>query len=89
MQKDLFTRASENLKKNSHFTEKYDDFKEKIEKGGFVYVPWAGSAADEAAIKQETKATVRCIPFTSEHAGGICIKTGKKTKTVAVFARSY
>lgn len=89
MQRDLFAAALQRLKENSSFVERYDVFKKAVEKGGFVYAPWAGTTADELKIKAETKATIRCIPFKSPYSGGICMTTGKKTQTVAVFARAY
>lgn len=89
MQAQLYQAALKKRTAQSVFVESYQDFVQAVEKGGFVYVPWEGSAEDEAQIKAETKATIRCIPFESSYPGGVCIKTGKKTSRIAVFARAY
>ena len=75
-----------------HYAETYDAFKEIIaEKRGFVRVKWAEDSAAELAIKEETKATLRVIPFDQPEGGvqGTCFYTGKPATCEAVFARSY
>ncbi len=89
MQAMLYDAAQKRRDQKSVFVENYADFTDAIEKGMLVYAPWAGSSEDEAQIKAETKATIRCIPFESQYTGGTCIKTGAQTKVVAVFAKSY
>ena len=71
----------------------YEEFKTEIEKGGFILAHWDGTAETEALIKEETKATIRCVPFDSYIAGdkepGKCMVTGKPSKCRVLFARSY
>jgi prolyl-tRNA synthetase len=93
VQKALFQRALEFRQQNTYSTESYDEFKEIIasEKRGFVRVKWAEDRAAELAIKEETKATLRVIPF-EQPAGGVqgkCIYTGKPATCEAIFARAY
>ncbi len=66
----------------------YDDFKEAIETG-FARAWWAGDAALERQIKEETKATLRCIPLEQPGATGACFMTGRPATTQAIFARAY
>ncbi|GCF11102.1 proline--tRNA ligase [Dictyobacter arantiisoli] len=92
LQKALYQRALEFREQNTHTTESYDEFKEIIaEKRGFVRVKWAEDSAAETAIKEETKATLRVIPFDQPEGGvqGKCIYTGKPATCEAIFARSY
>ena len=71
----------------------YDEFKEKIEEGGFILAHWDGTTETEERIKEETKATIRCIPFDSYLPGdkepGRCMVTGKPSPCRVIFARSY
>jgi prolyl-tRNA synthetase len=66
----------------------FDAFKEAVE-DGFARVWWAGSADDEARIKEETKATLRCIPLAQPGGAGTCFYTGKPATEQAIFAKSY
>jgi prolyl-tRNA synthetase len=71
-------------------TDNWEEFKDIIEnKGGFVYAHYDGTTETEDKIKEETKATIRVIPFGMETEGGKCVYTGKPTKHIAVFARAY
>jgi prolyl-tRNA synthetase len=67
----------------------YDEFKEKIEKGGFILAHWDGTPETEALIKEETKATIRCIPLEGDTKPGQCMVTGKPSTQRVVFARAY
>lgn len=71
----------------------YDEFKEKIEEGGFILAHWDGTTETEERVKEETKATIRCIPLNSYIDGdkeeGKCMVTGKPSKCRVIFARSY
>jgi prolyl-tRNA synthetase len=67
----------------------YDEFKEKIEEGGFLLAHWDGTAETEELIKEETKATIRCIPLEGDAAPGKCMVTGKPSRQRVVFARAY
>ena len=92
VQKALFQRALEFRNQNTHYTDSYEEFKQIIaEKRGFVRVKWAEDSAAELAIKEETKATLRVIPFDQPEGGvhGRCIYTGKPATCEAIFARSY
>ena len=92
VQQAMFQRALEFQRANSYTTDSYDEFKEIIaEKRGFVRVKWAEDSAAELAIKEETKATLRVIPFDQPEGGvqGKCIYTGKPATCEAIFARSY
>jgi prolyl-tRNA synthetase len=92
VQQALFQRAVEFRKQNTYTTDSYDEFKEIIaEKRGFVRVKWAEDSAAELAIKEETKATLRVIPFDQPEGGvqGKCIYTGKPATCEAIFARAY
>jgi prolyl-tRNA synthetase len=68
----------------------YDQFKKVLdEKGGFVLAHWDGTAETEAAIKEETKATIRCIPLDAKDENGVCVYSGKPSGRRVVFARAY
>ncbi len=81
--------------RNSRITsvDTYDEFKQKIEEGGFIMAHWDGTPETEAKIKEETKATIRCVPFETFVEGdkepGKCMVTGKPSKCRVLFARSY
>lgn len=83
-QKALDFRAESTVEVNS-----YDEFKEAIEKGGFVMAHWDGTAETEEKVKQETKATIRCIPLEGDKTPGKCMVTGKPSAQRVVFARAY
>ncbi len=92
VQKALFQRAAEFRANNTYYTDSYEEFKEIIaEKRGFVHVKWAEDSAAELAIKEETKATLRVIPFDQPEGGvqGKCFYTGKPATCEAIFARAY
>jgi prolyl-tRNA synthetase len=92
VQKALYQRALDFRNENTYYTESYDEFKEIIaEKRGFVRVKWAEDSAAELAIKEETRATLRVIPFDQPEGGvqGKCIYTGKPATCEAIFARAY
>jgi prolyl-tRNA synthetase len=59
------------------------------EKGGFVYAHWDGTRESELAIKDATKATIRCIPVDNKQEEGKCIYSGKPSKERVIFARAY
>jgi prolyl-tRNA synthetase len=78
--------------RNEHITrvETYDEFKQVLDgKAGFVSAHWDGSAETEAAIKEETKATIRCIPLDAQEEQGKCIYSGKPSSKRVLFARAY
>ena len=67
----------------------YDEFKEQIEKGGFILAHWDGTTETEERIKEETKATIRCIPQDGDKTPGVCMVTGKPSAQRVIFARNY
>ncbi len=78
--------------RNNHITEvkTYEEFKEVLEnKGGFIKAHWDGTSETEEKIKEETKATIRCIPVDNEKIAGNCIVTGKPSAYQVLFARAY
>ncbi len=78
--------------RDEHITEvdTYTEFKEVLEnKTGFISAHWDGTAASEEAIKNETKATIRCIPLEGQHQEGSCIYSGKPSKQRVLFAKAY
>jgi prolyl-tRNA synthetase len=90
IQASMFTRAKELRAQRTFTTDSYDDFKSRIDAGGFFHMRWCGSAACEAKVKEDTKATIRCIPFESAPDAGPCAICGSAaTGKRAVFARSY
>jgi prolyl-tRNA synthetase len=90
IQKNLFDRALKFREENTTRVETYDEFKKVLDgKGGFVLAHWDGTPETEARIKDETKATVRCIPLDAPEENGKCIYSGKPSKMRAVFARAY
>ncbi|MBR6104742.1 MAG: proline--tRNA ligase [Paludibacteraceae bacterium] len=93
IQKNIFQKAVDYRKQNIKTVDTYEEFKQEIEKGGFILAHWDGTAETEAKIKEETKATIRCIPFDSYVDGdkepGKCMVTGKPSKCRVLFARAY
>ena len=89
MQNDLFLHAKSFQETNTFVVDNFDDFKEKINGGGFVLAHWDGSSDTEDEIKKITKATIRCIPLNSLKEKGECILTGKLSHQRVIFAKSY
>lgn len=89
IQTALFNRALENRKKRTVTVDTYEEFKEKIEQGVFILAHWDGTPETEEKIKEETKATIRCIPFDGDTTPGVCMVTGKPSARRVLFARSY
>jgi len=89
IQDNMFDQANDFMKANIFKTDNYDEFKNIINKGGFVRCGWDGLDESEKKIKEETKATIRCIPFDEEPANLTCIFTGKPAKHEVIFAKAY
>ncbi len=90
MQKSIFEKAF--AFRNSMITkvDSWEEFKEVLEnKGGFILAHWDGTTETEVAIKEATKATIRCIPFDAVDEDGVCVYSGKPSKRRVLFARSY
>lgn len=89
IQKALYDRAAERLKARTIEVDTYDDFKKRIEEGYFILAHWDGTPETEARIKEETKATIRCVPFEGDKTPGVDMVTGQPSKCRVLFARSY
>jgi len=92
MQQALRQRALEFREQHTYRTDSYEEFKQIIaEQRGFVRVKWTEDSAAELAVKEETKATLRVIPFDQLEGGvqGKCIYSGKAATCEAIFARAY
>ncbi len=90
IQANLLQRAKDFRTANTTSVETYEDFVKVLEeKGGFISAHWDGTTETELKIKEETKATIRCIPFGGEKEEGKCIVTGNPSKRRVLFAKSY
>ncbi|MBD5283691.1 MAG: proline--tRNA ligase [Bacteroides sp.] len=89
IQENLFEKAKAMRESMTRTVETYDEFKEEIEKGGFILAHWDGTPETEEKIKEETKATIRCLPFDGDMTPGVCMVTGKPSARRVLFARSY
>jgi prolyl-tRNA synthetase len=90
IQGNLFKKALERREAMTHTVDSYDEFKRMLdEKPGFIYAHWDGTAETEEKIKEETKATIRCIPLNNKQEEGKCIYSGKPSKQRVLFARAY
>jgi prolyl-tRNA synthetase len=95
--KDLLDEVQANMLKqaaafrdnNIHDVKDYDELRRLIEKGGWARGWWAGSGEDEARIKDETGATIRCFPLEQPGGAGTCLYTGSKAEKIALFAKAY
>ncbi len=90
IQNNIYQKALKFRKENTHKADTYEEFKDIIEnKGGFVLAHWDGTPETEQRIKDETKATIRVIPFDSIEEDGKCIYSGKPSKKRVLFAKAY
>ncbi len=90
IQQTLFQRALAFRKENTRTADSWEEFKALLDdKGGFIMAHWDGTAETEQKIKEETKATIRCIPLDDVKEAGKCIFTGKPSERRVVFARAY
>ena len=89
IQSNIFKKALDHRAEMTATVDTYDEFKEQIEKGGFIMAHWDGTPETEEKIKEETKATIRCIPLEGDKTPGVCMVTGKPSKQRVVFARNY
>lgn len=90
IQRNIFDKACNFRKEHTTEVNSYDEFKELLEtKGGFLSAHWDGTPETEERIKNETKATIRCIPLDSKEEDGKCILTGKPSKRRVLFAKAY
>lgn len=89
IQTSLFNRALKLRESKTYVVDNYDDFKKRIEEGGFVLAHWDGTAETEERIKNETKATIRCIPLEGDTTPGKDMLTGAPSERRVIFARAY
>ena len=90
IQKNIYQKALDFRTSMTTEVNSFEEFKHVLdEKGGFVSAHWDGTPETEAAIKDETKATVRCIPLDQKEEAGTCVYTGKPSNMRVLFARAY
>ncbi len=89
IQSDLFQSAKKRTENRTRSVDTYEEFRTEIEKGGFIYAHWDGTAETEEKIKEETKATIRCIPLDPDADSGSCMVTGNPSERRVLFARAY
>ncbi len=89
IQANIFQKAFDYRASVTRDVNSYDEFKVEIEKGGFLMCHWDGTPETEEKIKEETKATIRCIPLNGDTTPGVCMVTGKPSAQRVVFARAY
>ena len=89
IQQNIFKKALDYRASVTREVNSYDEFKIEIEKGGFLLCHWDGTSETEEKIKEDTKATIRCIPIDGDKTPGTCMVTGKPSTQRVVFARAY
>ena len=89
IQANIYQKALKHRAEMTTSVDTYEEFKEQIEKGGFILAHWDGTPETEEKIKEETKATIRCIPLDGDKTPGKCMVTGKPSAQRVVFARNY
>jgi prolyl-tRNA synthetase len=90
IQSNLFTKAKTRNEELTTSVNSYEAFKKVLdEKPGFVYAHWDGTPETEEKIKEETKATIRCVPLNNKQEDGVCIYSGKPSTQRVLFARAY
>ena len=90
IQKNIYKKALDYRVAHTYECSDYDEFKKKVQDGGFFLCPWDDTEETEAQIKEETQATIRCIPFDVDQTNpGTDMVTGKPAKYKALVARAY
>ena len=89
IQQNIYKKAFDYRASVTREVNSYDEFKIEIEKGGFLLCHWDGTPETEEKIKEDTKATIRCIPIDGDNTPGVCMVTGKPSARRVVFARAY
>ena len=89
IQESLYKKALTFREERTYKTDSKDEFKKLIEEGGFVYAHWDGTSETEELIKQETKATIRCIPLDAKEEDGFCLFSGNPSSKRVLFAKAY
>ena len=89
IQQNMFNQAVKFQDENTFNVTEWSEFKSKVEQGGFIKCGWDGSEESEMKIKNETKATIRCIPFDESPENKKCIFSGQDAHHEAIFAKAY
>ncbi len=89
IQANIYQKALDYREAKTTKIDSYEEFKARLDEGGFFLCHWDGTPETEELIKQETKATIRCIPLDGEKEEGVCMVTGKPSKQRVIFARAY
>lgn len=89
IQTNLLEKARSFREQNTFVVDSYEEFKQKIDNGGFFLAHWDGTAETETKVKEETQATIRCIPLDQKEEAGVCMVTGKPSKGRVIFAKAY
>jgi len=89
IQKGLFQQALIFQQENTHKVSTYDELKKVIKEGGFVRCGWDGTDETEARVKEDIKATIRCIPMSENPEGLTCVYSGKPAKHEVIYAKAY
>lgn len=89
IQQNIFKKAFDYRASHTVEVDSYDEFKEKLDEGNFILAHWDGTPETEERIKNETKATIRCIPLEGDTTPGKCMVTGQPSARRVLFARSY
>lgn len=90
IQHNMFNKAKAYREEHTSTADSWEEFEKLLdEKGGFISAHWDGTAETEEAIKEKTKATIRCIPLNNKKEDGKCILTGKHSQQRVLFARAY
>lgn len=89
IQENIYKKAADYRTLVTREVNSYDEFKVEIEKGGFLLCHWDGTPETEEKIKEDTKATIRCIPLSGDKTPGVCMVTGKPSAQRVIFARAY
>lgn len=89
IQKNIFRKALDHRTEKTITVDTYEEFKEKIEEGYFIMAHWDGTPETEELVKNETKATIRCIPLDGDKTPGKCMVTGQPSTQRVLFARAY
>ena len=89
IQNNIYQKALNRRQEMTRTVDTYEEFKVEIEKGGFILAHWDGTTETEEKIKEETKATLRCIPLDGDKTPGKCMVTGRPSAQRVIFARNY
>ncbi len=89
IQANIYQKALKFREEHTFRVDTWDEFKDRIEKGGFILAHWDGTAETEEKVKDETKATIRCIPLDAPEEAGKCVYSGQPSSRRVIFARAY